>query len=458
MTPPECVKNPQRARLFPVLADTSKEGRSTSILLASMVVVRELSERLLGSVGQRIGSTARIHTYTEIEFECAPREKNLGRPDGLIVVDVGKRRWTALLEAKVGNAEIGAEQVGRYLELAKKNKIDAVITLSNQFSAVPQHHPLAKQIKAQRGVELYHWSWMHILTETELLYQNKDVADRDQAIILGELRRFLAHDSSGVKGFDRMPSSWTQTVNAVLGGATLAKSTEVSEVAEAWQQECKDLCLILSRQLNCEVQQKLPRDAANNPEVRFDRDVARLCSKKILKIDLDIPDAASLMNVTADLRSRNILVSMSLPAPKDRKSNKARLNWLLRQLPEGLGDDVHVRIRWPKTSPMTQYPLPQLLADPDLINDGKKGMQCVGFELVQIADMGSRFGSQRPFIETLEMVVPKFYDEIGQGLRAWQALPPKVDKERDSAAKVSPSALAEDAESDVLELRNELPD
>jgi hypothetical protein len=70
----------------------------------------------------------------------------------LIVVTTGKKQWTAIIEAKIGKAELQTEQVELYLDLAKEHRIDAVITLSNQFAATPTHHPvMVKKNKLRSG-------------------------------------------------------------------------------------------------------------------------------------------------------------------------------------------------------------------------------------------------------------------------------------------------------------------
>src|SRR3546814_8155815 len=62
----------------------------------------------------------------------------------------------------IGKAEIEAEQVERYLTIARAHKVDAVLTISNQFVALPTHSPLSLPKASLRGVELFHWSWMHL--------------------------------------------------------------------------------------------------------------------------------------------------------------------------------------------------------------------------------------------------------------------------------------------------------
>ena len=107
---PDCIVQGEAARLFPVLSTTSKEGRTTSIVLACMSKIDEFGATLLQSVGQRLGKRSRLDTYTEVVCKA----QNSGckdRPDGLLVLRVGSREWKALVEAKVGNAELEADQV-----------------------------------------------------------------------------------------------------------------------------------------------------------------------------------------------------------------------------------------------------------------------------------------------------------------------------------------------------------
>lgn len=448
---PDCIERADRARLFPILAETSKEGRTLSIFLATLAAVREFRANLLGSIGQRIGPATKARTYSEVTFKCARGERDLGRPDGLIVLDTYGRRWTALVEAKVGKASISSEQLERYLELAKKNRIDAVITISNQFSAVPQHHPVRLNPAKYKGVQLFHFSWMHILTEADLLTVNRNVDDDDQAYMLSEFRRFISHESAGVQGFAQMPAAWPEVVGKVQAGGTLQRTAEVGEVAEAWMEESRDLCLILSRQLKRLVCQKLSRAAIADQQVRFTDDVNGLCNGHALETALIVPDTAGPIQVKADLQRRSVLVSMSLRAPEDRVSSKARLGWLLRQIPAQTDGNVHIRCHWPGTSPSTQFRLAELRESPDRVEEGKGKMKLLGFDVVWVADLGRRFEQRKTFIDELEKAVPAFYDAIGQHLRAWQPQAPRISEERAQPVDVTPAAISEASESGAIE-------
>jgi hypothetical protein len=221
---PTFVARGERARLFPVLADTSKEGRTLSILLACLENVEEFGRAMFADIGQRVGQRSRIESFTEVVLHKGAAELS-HRPDGLLVVRSGSNQWRALVEAKIGNAELSPEQVEAYLELAKLNGIDALITISNQFASLPAHHPLPLSNSSKRKAAVFHWSWMYVLTEATLLRNNEEIADRDQRVILNEMIRFLEHPSAGVKGFDQMPAAWTDIVNLVQAGGTITANT-----------------------------------------------------------------------------------------------------------------------------------------------------------------------------------------------------------------------------------------
>ena len=119
----QILKHGVPARLFPVLPDSCKEQKSISIVLATMMSVRPFAEKVLGNLGVRVGKTSKISCFTEVTL--TNEVKNLkDRPDALIVVETGKRSWSALVEAKVGRNNVETDQLERYIELAKANSVD----------------------------------------------------------------------------------------------------------------------------------------------------------------------------------------------------------------------------------------------------------------------------------------------------------------------------------------------
>jgi hypothetical protein len=349
---PEFLVRGERARLFPVLADTSKEGRTLSIVLACMETVEDFGKALISNLGLKVGARTRIEAYTEVVLRKGG-DANM-RPDGLLVLRSGSSQCTVLVEAKVGNTDLTAAQVESYLELAKLNGVDALLTISNQFAPLPSHHPVVVSNASLKKAPLWHWSWMYVLTQATLHLQNGDVKDREQRVILNEMVRFLSHPSAGVKSFDQMPAAWTEVAGKVQAGGTLSsKSAEVQEVVGAWYQETRDISLILSRQLGEDVSVKVPRAHVVDPALRVKQDAERLAQECRLLSVFSVPNTAAAIEVCADFTRRSIYASMRVAAPADRKSTKARLTWLLRQLAKSKPENIHVRLFWPGRGSLT---------------------------------------------------------------------------------------------------------
>lgn len=443
---PEYLKQGEAARLFPVLSTTSKEGRTTSIVLACVSKVEEFGSELLSSVGQKLGKRTKVATYTEVCFEKQSGSVN-DRPDGLITLKTGSREWVALIEAKVGNNDLDASQLERYRALAKENGADCVISISNQFATSPMVHPLDDVRKSRSKIPVYHWSWMHILTIADLLLSSEGVADTDQKILLNELRRFLTHESAGVKGFDRMPREWAELNKLVSSGGSIpARSPLVLPVLQAWHQETRDLSLILSRMTGANVSERLPRKHAADPASRQKDELQDLRDAHCLKCSLSVPDAAATIDVVADIPRRSIDVGMTLRAPEDKKTTKARVNWLLRQVKAEKVDGLFLRLLWPGASEATQHAFQDLRNDPELASEGKEHLVPHGFHLFASEQLGAKFTQQTNFIAELEVLVPKFYGDFGSNISAWQRKAPQIKQGRDDSEDVSTEALEEDSE------------
>ena len=421
---PSFLKSGEVARLFPVISESSKEQRAASIFLSVLSAVPSFAEALLAQTGQRIGARTVINTFTEVVFASEQAVSSKDRPDGLILLSSGSRQWTALLKAKIANGVLTVEQTERYVKLARDNQVDAVITISNQFTSLPTHCPVAIQKSLTRKVALFHFSWSAVLTSAVLLHEQGSVIDTEQAFLLRELIRFLSHPSAGLTRYTSMPGEWSGAIDLVQAGGKVTKQHAVT-IVSGWYQEIRDLTLLMSRLIGCPIRLRLARSHQADAELRLREDADRLCRESVLDAVLEIPNAASPLRIVADLRARAVRVSMTIDAPKDRKTNGARTNWLLRQLRDVKLDRVSVALIWASRAPDTLFPLKALLDAPKLAETATVSSELRAFEIVVSSSNAQRFIGRRTVIEEIEQLAPRFYEEIGQHLRAWKPQLPK---------------------------------
>lgn len=289
----------EHARLFPVPAGKAKaqERYTTSVFLACLSLVPVLGRALVEPLGLRVGNRSQIHTYTEVVLNGGT-EGQSNRPDGLIAISRGKETWTALLEAKVQRSKLDRDQIDAYLQLAREAGINALITVSNDFAAIPSHHPLPP-IRVPKNVGLFHWSWTSVLTHAKLL-KEQGVDVHAQQTVLAEFVRFLEHENSGVMRLDTMGPDWKDLVASAVAGAPLQEtSAQVIDTVGTWHQETRDLALQLTEAVNANVSIGLSRAHRENSSKRIEDDAAVLSEHQELRAKYDVPDAASPIAVVA---------------------------------------------------------------------------------------------------------------------------------------------------------------
>src|SRR5690554_4604467 len=120
------------ARLIPtsgINGAEEQERRATSALLAVMASVKEFGRALTGPLGAPAG---KLETFIEVPFVLDDKKVF---PDGLVRVSRGNKEWTALVEVKTGTNALAVEQLENYLDVARENGYDALITISNEIPA-----------------------------------------------------------------------------------------------------------------------------------------------------------------------------------------------------------------------------------------------------------------------------------------------------------------------------------
>lgn len=437
---PPNVQRGEAARLFPVLSENSKEGRATSVLLATLSVVDTLADALFRRLGRPIGPRTKINCFTEVVLKSDPRF----RPDGLIVIDTGRGSWSALVECKIGKAKVEPDQVENYIKRARENAIDCVITVSNELVADPSRSPASVDGRLTKSVGLFHYSWLAIRSEAEIAYSQALVTDPEKNFILAELIRFLSHPSAGVEGFGQMPAAWPDLVGEAMSGRALSRNdVRIHEIADAWLQEEKELSLILSRLVSrrcvSRSERKLKREGYD-PHAEV---IAEICEERALATEFSVPDTAAEIQVRADLRSRASSIHMRLRAPEDRKRPEARLNWLLNQLKDSDPSNLEVVAHWPGRAKSTYSSLQSLRENPSLIIDQNAGLSPHSFDVVLRCHTPGSFTARKRFLTDLEEALQVFYSTVGGQLTAWAPRPPPP------APKTVAAQIQEDSEIDL---------
>jgi hypothetical protein len=415
------------ARLIPAVGirgQEEQEKRATSSLLAVMHAIPEFGHALLGPLGAPKG---RIATYVEVQVKDGDGKTHI--PDGAIIVERGKAAWRCLVEVKTGDADLRPEQVNRYLDWARENRLDGVLTISNQITGSPTDSPVAVDGRRLRTTRLYHLSWWRILTEAIVQHRHRGVEDPDQAWLLGELIAYLDDERSGASGFQDMGENWVKVRNGAGDGTLRASNADVRDVAERWEQFVEYLCLGLGQDLGRDVRTVRPRK--QTAAARLDLNAAALAEGGVLDAAIRVPDAVGPLAVQADLRTRKVVTSVVVDAPGDGRPT-TRVNWLLRQLKDA-PDGLVVEVSFVNTKATTAGLLSAARENPHsllLANDPSRPPRA--FRLALSRPMGTKRGKgERSFVLETRKQAIGFYRDLVQNLRPWRAAPPKLPDEPD---------------------------
>jgi hypothetical protein len=401
------------------------EQRASSAFLAVLSVVRDLSHELLAPLGASRAQRANIETFTEVGFVL---DKRKVRPDGLIRVTYGKSEWTCLVEVKTGESTLEAQQINDYWDIARQERFDHVLTISNEIALAPGAHPTeGLRVRSNSPVQVSHLSWTAILTTAVRLKQHAGVDDPEQAWILGELIRYLEHPASGALAFSDMGPNWVGVRDAARTN-TLAKNSEgVSDIVGRFDQLLRYSALKLGSEIGADVAHVLPK-AQREPKQR----AAHLCEQLLGHGRLDgvlrIPHTAGDLEVTADLRGQQVVLAMEVMAPGD-KGARGRVSWLLSQLRDAPGN-LEIEA-WAKNARTPTSALHAQLIDDRTLLLGDDKREPAKFRLVLRRPMGAarKSGGKNPgFIDSVIGLLEEFYGDVVQNVTPWVPPAPKVKR------------------------------
>ena len=422
-----------QARLIPVIADSKKEERATSILLAAFSIVPTFAHEVLIEAGAKIGKRSGIKCFTEVTFPIQGSDSK-ARPDGLIVITQGNKTWSALVESKIGSVDLTSEQVETYLDIAKNNGIDAVITISNQYASDPQHHPVKVSKVKTRSVGLFHFSWTSILSSAYVLSESKTIDDPEQAFIMKEVVRYFSHDTSGVNAFTKLHSDWKNACDTIQNNGSLTKTSDiVQNSVSSWIQLGRYLSLKLSMLTQSTVDVVLTKRWKQSYADYFSDTCDLLIKNQTLTTHLKIPNTASPISIHADFARRTMTFCMTVKPPQNISKPTAALNWLTRQFKGKDQANVLVRANWGRNVVMTSS-LDVCTTCPEMIiPSGTKSLP-VSLDVAMILELNAQFKGTKKLVDEIELNLPDYYEKVGRHLTKWIPKPPKITPMQEEAS------------------------
>lgn len=412
----------QPARLLPTVGirgQEEQERRATSALLAVMRAVPEFGHALLKELGAP--KSLVIQTFTEVRFKDGAGRTVI--PDGAIVCERGRRSWACLLEVKTGTATLRDEQVAAYLDLAREQGFDAVLTISNQITGDASESPVVVDGRKLRRVGLYHFSWWRVITEAIVQSRYRGISDPDQAWILDELIAYLNHDASGAGGFSDMGRHWVAVRKSAHDG-TLRPCAEATEIAQRWNQFTHYVCMALAQDLGERVRVVRPRKQTT--AALLDATVTSLVETGVLETVLRVPGAIGDLRLEADLRTRQTRVSVTFPAPTGYRA-RGRIGWLMRQLRDAPAD-LRIDVAYPNARQTVAALVEDVRDAPErLFYEPDPRREARTFTLTSTRKLGHKRGrSEGSFVRETRQHVIDFYGELVQKLKRWQPRAPQL--------------------------------
>ena len=418
-----------RARLIPVSGIDSAleaETRAASAFLAVLGIVRPFSKSLLDPLGASRAGSATVETFIETIFEHDGRRV---RPDGLITVSHGSKvPWKALVEVKTGDNPLAADQVNMYWEIARAERLQAVITISNEIAPVSGVHPTAGlKVRSNSAVQVHHFSWSRILSEAITQRAHRGVADVEQGWILNELIRYLKHPASGALQFRDMGSAWVDVREAARSGTVDRRSEGTLDVVSRWDQLLQAAALKLGADIGREVIVVLPNGRKVDSSTRSSDLASSLASNGMLDGALRVPNAISDVQVIADLKAQLLSASIDVELPRDRGS-RGRMTWLVNQL--GAAPERTVIEVWARNTrtPVASATIAAVRDDRSaLLPDGREPTR-VRILLRSPMGVARKAGTKSAgFVDSVMNLFDSFYELIVQNLVAWQ--PPALKRQ-----------------------------
>ena len=194
---------------------------------------------------------------------------------------------------------------------------------------------------------------------------------------------------------------------------------------------------------------------SGTPNVRRQALTESLVSTGRLYGDLQIPNVAGSLSISADLRSRQVIATTTIDAPKEG-SSKSRVSWLVRQL-QTASENLKIEARIAYKSTSLVAPLSAVREEAaTLYPKGRREIRA--FTLSIASNMGLKRDSSRgSFVESVLNAAEAFYGDVLQRLRTWKPEPPKPKKpvEKEVSPETAVAELVGVEPDDIADLPSE---
>jgi hypothetical protein len=341
-------------RLFPTIriATTAEaETRSTAALLAMLRAVSEFGRIVVKLAG---GPAGKIECYTEVPLVDHSQTPPLSlRPDGLLVVVGRGKRWRCFVEVKVGSSPMERPQIDKYLQLARQEDIDALITISNE--AALGNLGLNK---AQTKVDLLHLSWERLLSEARLLCSQGTVSDTDQQWMLNEWIQYVSDPMSKIIDPPTLGQYFGDLLTAAREGSIAAAGPAVRDVCGYWDGFLNKAAHRLRADLGVDVHPSLTNAEKQSHELRINKLQVVVSSESRLTGSLRVKNAASEINIDVLLPARAVRFGIEVKASTEGRQ-LTRLKWMVKQLAKA-PPNARIEVQWDQKKLKSQARISEL--------------------------------------------------------------------------------------------------
>jgi hypothetical protein len=407
-----------------------------------ILAVSEFRKTIIHRAG---GATGRLSCFTEVAF---PLQSGEGlkpeeiRPDGLIQAAWGKKQWAALVEVKVGRCALDEEQIDKYLRLARQERFDALITVSNQPAQADGRPPVKMNGHLLKSVAVVHCSWDRLLSEAQVLSRNKAVSDPDQAWMLDEWIRYIEDPESRIVVPPHLGRHWCEVLQAFQTGSPAANSPELQDVIAHWRGFLRKAALRLRAKLGVEVRVAATAGERKEAKKHLQQLAIDTCRSGALNGVLKVRDAAGPISVDIFLSSRCVRYALAVPAPTAGKQ-ATRVKWLARQLRalREIPSSLQVTAEWTTKGLVSQGRAQEIADDPAQLQVDPtkvpipKDLMPRRFVLQRKLPLAKSKGrSSGRVLEAIAEGLEDFYRDVVQGVKAYVPQVPRLPAEEEPEA------------------------